>query len=42
MLNGKGITQEEIAENEGDFVAVQSGEDNNDPLFYFIKHLKLL
>ena len=29
MLNGKGITQEEIAENEGDFIAVQSGEDNN-------------
>ena len=29
MLNGKGITQEEIAENEGDFTAIQSGEDNN-------------
>lgn len=29
ILNGKGITQEEIADNEGDFIAVQSGEDNN-------------
>lgn len=29
MLNGKGITQEEIAENAGEFIAVQSGEDNN-------------
>ena len=29
MLNGKGITQEEIADNEGDFIAVQSGEENN-------------
>lgn len=29
MLNGKGITQEEISENEGDFIAVQSGEENN-------------
>ena len=29
MLNGKGITQEEIADNEGNFVAVQSGEENN-------------
>lgn len=29
MLNGKGITQEEIADNEGDFLAVQSGEENN-------------
>ncbi len=29
MLNGKGITQEEIIENEGDFTAIQSGEDNN-------------
>jgi len=29
MLNGKGITQEEIAENEGDFIAVQSSEENN-------------
>lgn len=27
--NGKGITKEEIAENPGDFVAVQSGEENN-------------
>ena len=25
LLNGKGITQEEIADNEGDFIAVQSG-----------------
>ena len=29
MLNGKGITQNEIAENAGDFIAVQSGEENN-------------
>ncbi len=29
MLNGKGITQEEIADNQGDFIAVQSGEENN-------------
>lgn len=29
MLNGKGITQEEIADNRGDFIAVQSGEENN-------------
>ncbi len=29
MLNGKGITQEEISENEGNFTAVQSGEENN-------------
>ena len=29
MLNGKGITQEEIADNYGDFVTVQSGEENN-------------
>lgn len=29
MLNGKGITQEEISDNEGDFIAVQSGEENN-------------
>jgi len=27
--NGKGITQEEIEENEGDFTVVQSGEENN-------------
>lgn len=29
MMNGKGITQEEIEENPGDFIAVQSGEGNN-------------
>lgn len=29
LRNGQGITQEEIAENAGDFNAVQSGEDNN-------------
>ena len=29
MANGKGITQEEISDNSGDFIAVQSGEDNN-------------
>ena len=27
--NGKGITKEEIEENEGDFTVVQSGEENN-------------
>lgn len=29
IKNGKGITKEEIEENPGDFVAVQSGEENN-------------
>ncbi len=29
ILNGKGITQEEIELNPGSFAAVQSGEDNN-------------
>lgn len=29
MLNGKGITQEEISDNAGNFIAVQSGEENN-------------
>ena len=29
MQNGKGITKEEIEENEGDFPVVQSGEENN-------------
>lgn len=29
MLNGKGITQEEIADNPGNLNAVQSGEENN-------------
>ncbi len=29
MLNGKGITQEEITDNQGCFTAVQSGEENN-------------
>lgn len=29
MINGKGITQEEISDNLGDFIAVQSGEDDN-------------
>lgn len=29
LLNGKGITKEEIEENKGSFVAVQSGEENN-------------
>ena len=28
MINGKGITQEEISDNLGDFIAVQSGEDD--------------
>lgn len=29
MLNGKGITKEEVEENEGLFKVVQSGETNN-------------
>lgn len=29
IFNGKGITKDEIEENPGDFIAVQSGEDNN-------------
>ena len=29
IINGKGITQDEIAENPGDLIAVQSGEENN-------------
>ena len=29
IFNGKGITQEEIEQNPGDFVAVQSGEEGN-------------
>lgn len=29
IVNGKGITQEEIEQNPGCFVAVQSGEENN-------------
>ena len=29
MHNGKGITKEEIEENEGNFTVVQSGEENN-------------
>lgn len=29
MLNGKGITYDEICENEGNFIAVQSSEENN-------------
>ena len=29
LLNGKGITKEEIEENEGSLVAIQSGEENN-------------
>ncbi|MBQ7179134.1 MAG: N-6 DNA methylase, partial [Victivallales bacterium] len=29
ILNGKGITKEEIDDNPGDFIAVQSGEENN-------------
>ena len=34
MLNGKSITQDEISKNEGNFVAVQSGEDNNGVMGY--------
>ncbi len=29
IMNGKGITKEEIAENAGSFEVVQSGENNN-------------
>lgn len=29
LYNGKGITKEEIEYNQGDFIVVQSGEDNN-------------
>ncbi|EDT74394.1 restriction endonuclease subunit S [Clostridium butyricum] len=29
IYNGKGITKEEIEDNEGDFTVVQSGEENN-------------
>jgi hypothetical protein len=29
LYNGKGITQEEIEENSGNFIAIQSGEGNN-------------
>ncbi len=29
LLNGKGITKEEIEENNGSLIAVQSGEENN-------------
>ncbi len=29
LLNGKGITKEEIEENSGSLIAVQSGEENN-------------
>lgn len=29
IINGKGITKEEIEENEGNFIVVQSGESNN-------------
>ena len=34
MRNGKGITQEEIADNEGEMAAVQSGEENNGVMGY--------
>lgn len=29
IINGKGITKEEIEDNKGDFIVVQSGENNN-------------
>ena len=29
LHNGKGITKEEIENNQGDFIVVQSGEENN-------------
>lgn len=29
IINGKGITKEEIEDNKGDFIVVQSGESNN-------------
>lgn len=38
LLNGKGITKEEIEENKGSFVAVQSGEENNGVLGKIDKH----
>lgn len=34
LYNGKGITMEEISENPGDFIAIQSGEENNGILGY--------
>jgi len=34
ILNGKGITQEEISDNEGKMAAVQSGEENNGVMGY--------
>ena len=34
ILNGKGITKEEIFDNQGDFIAVQSGEENNGVIGY--------
>lgn len=34
LKNGKGITQDEIAENPGGFIAVQSGEENNGVMGY--------
>ncbi len=34
IYNGKGITQEEIEENPGTFIVVQSGEENNGVLGY--------
>ena len=35
--NGKGITKEEIEENIGDFIVVQSGEENNGVLGFISK-----
>lgn len=37
IRNGKGITQQEILENEGDFPAIQSGEANNGIMGYIDK-----
>ena len=37
IINGKGITVEEIESNQGDFEAVQSGEGNNGVMGYISK-----
>ena len=43
ILNGKGITQEEISENSGTFPAVQSGEENNGVIGYIdFEYCKLM
>lgn len=43
ILNGKGITKEEISENSGIFPAVQSGEENNGVIGYIdFEYCKLM